>query len=105
MRMFHRGWRLIRRSLRHQRHFVEGHAGRNSLRGPMYVDADWGLGKAFQVTEKTKLQFDWQNFNVFNHPNLGLPNNVVDSSGAGQFTLLGTFALPRTMQFSLKFMF
>ncbi len=85
--------------------FVEGDAGRNSLRGPMYVDADWGLGKAFQVTEKTKLQFDWQNFNVFNHPNLGLPNNVVDSSGAGQFTSLETFALPRTMQFSLKFMF
>jgi len=32
-------------------------------------------------------------------------NNVVDSSGAGQFTSLETFALPRTVQFSLKFVF
>jgi len=32
-------------------------------------------------------------------------NNVVDSWGAGQFTSLETFALPRTVQFSLKFVF
>jgi len=85
--------------------FVEGTAGRNSLRGPMFVDADWALGKSFQVTEGTRFQLSWQNFNVFNHPNLGLPNNVVDSSGAGQFTSLETFAMPRTMQLSLKFIF
>jgi outer membrane receptor protein involved in Fe transport len=82
--------------------FTEGNAGRNSLRGPSFVDADWGLSKTFPITERANLKFAWQNFNVFNHPNLGLPNNVVDSTGAGQFTSLETFALPRTMQFSLR---
>jgi hypothetical protein len=85
--------------------FVEGDAGRNSLRGPMFVDADWALGKNFAITERMNLRFDWQNFNVFNHPNLGLPNNVVDAPGAGQFTGLETFATPRTMQLSLKLSF
>lgn len=85
--------------------FTEGDAGRNSLRGPAYFDADWGLSKNFPLTERTNLKFAWQNFNVFNHPNLGLPNNVVDSPGAGKFTSLETFALPRTMQFSLRLSF
>jgi hypothetical protein len=85
--------------------FTEGNAGRNSLRGPAFFDADWGLSKTFVLTERTNLKFAWQNFNVFNHPNLGLPNNVVDSPGAGQFTSLETFALPRTMQFSLRLSF
>jgi hypothetical protein len=85
--------------------FVEGDAGRNSLRGPMFVDADWALGKNFTLTERMNLRFDWQNFNVFNHPNLGLPSNVVDTPGAGQFNGLETFATPRTMQLSLKLSF
>jgi hypothetical protein len=85
--------------------FTEGSAGRNSLRGPAFVEADWGLSKTFPITERTNLKFAWQNFNVFNHPNLGLPNNVVDSPAAAQFTSLETFALPRTMQFSLRLAF
>jgi outer membrane receptor protein involved in Fe transport len=85
--------------------FQEGNAGRNSLRGPAYWDADWGLSKTFRFTEKTNLNFAWQTFNVFNHPNRGLPNNNVDSASAGQITSLEFFALPRTMQFSLRLSF
>jgi hypothetical protein len=85
--------------------FTEGNAGRNSLRGPSYVDADWALSKIFPLGERSNLRFAWQNFNVFNHPNRGIPNNNVDSSGAGQFTSLESFALPRTMQLSLRLEF
>jgi hypothetical protein len=85
--------------------FMEGDAGRNSLRGPAFVDADWELGKYFTFSERVNLHFAWQNFNVFNHPNLGLPNNVVDTPSAGQYSSLESFALPPTMQFSLKLTF
>lgn len=85
--------------------FQEGNAGRNSLRGPNFVDMDWQLSKTFQFTEKTNLNFAWQTFNVFNHPNRGLPNNNVDTPGAGQITSLEFFAIPRTMQFSMRLSF
>jgi hypothetical protein len=85
--------------------FTEGNAGRNSLRGPRYIDMDWQLSKSFKFTENTNLNFAWQTFNVFNHPNRGLPNNNVDSASAGQITALEFFALPRTMQFSVKLSF
>ena len=80
-------------------------AGRNSLRGPGFFEADWELGKTFQITERQSLAFAWQNFNVFNNVNRGLPVNAVDSSSAGQITSLETFAQPRTMQFSLRYSF
>jgi len=85
--------------------FTEGNAGRNSLRGPGFFEADWELGKTFQITERKSIAFAWQNFNVFNNVNRGLTVNDVDSSSAGQITSLETFALPRTMQFSLRFNF
>lgn len=59
----------------------------------MLVDTDWALGK--NITDGRRFRFEWQNFKVFNHPNLGLPNHVVDSSGAGQFTNLETLPCRR----------
>ncbi len=85
--------------------FMEGDAGRNSLRGPAFVDADWELGRYFAINGRVNLHFAWQKFNVFNHPNLVLPNNVVDAPGAGRYSSLESLALPRTMQFSLKLSF
>jgi len=85
--------------------FQEGNAGRNSLRGPGFFEADWELGKTFKITEKQSVAFAWQNFNVFNNVNRGLPVNDLTSSNVGSFTSLETFALPRTMQFSLRYRF
>ncbi|MGI8961743.1 MAG: carboxypeptidase-like regulatory domain-containing protein [Bryobacteraceae bacterium] len=50
-----------------------GNLGRNALRGPDFVWSDFYLTKWFQLTEKIKLRIDGQFFNVFNHPNFGLP--------------------------------
>lgn len=50
-----------------------GNLGRNALRGPDFVWSDFYLTKWFQLTERVKLRIDGQFFNVFNHPNFGLP--------------------------------
>ena len=50
-----------------------GDLGRNALRGPDFFWSDLYLTKWFQLTERVKLRIDGQFFNVFNHPNFGLP--------------------------------
>jgi hypothetical protein len=50
-----------------------GDLGRNALRGPDFFWSDLYLTRWFQLTERVKLRIDSQFFNVFNHPNFGLP--------------------------------
>jgi hypothetical protein len=50
-----------------------GNLGRNALRGPDFVWSDLYLTKWFALAEHVKLRIDGQFFNVFNHPNFGLP--------------------------------
>ena len=63
-----------------------GNAGRDSLNGPGYADWDLSLLKVTQLTEATRLQFRAEFFNVVNHTNLQLPNEVVYSAGPTQGT-------------------
>ena len=51
-----------------------GNLGRNALRGPNFLWSDFYLTKWFTLTEHVKLRFESQFFNVFNHPNFGLPS-------------------------------
>ena len=50
-----------------------GNLGRNALRGPDFIWSDLYLTKWYQLSERLKLRIDGQFFNVFNHPNFGLP--------------------------------
>jgi hypothetical protein len=54
-----------------------GNLGRNALRGPDFAWSDFYLTKWFPVTDRVKLRFDAQFFNVFNHPNFALPSMVL----------------------------
>src|SRR5580700_3230561 len=54
-----------------------GSLGRNALRGPNFAWSDFYLTKSFPLTERVRLRFDTQFFNVFNHPNFGLPSMVL----------------------------
>jgi hypothetical protein len=54
-----------------------GNLGRNALRGPNFTWSDFYLSKWVPLTERWKLRFDVQFFNVFNHPNFGLPSMVL----------------------------
>jgi hypothetical protein len=63
-----------------------GNASRDSLVGPGYADWDLSLLKSTQLTERTRLQFRAEFFNILNHTNLSLPNEVVYSAGPTQGT-------------------
>jgi hypothetical protein len=70
-----------------------GNLGRNALRGPDFVWSDLYLTKWFQLTERVKLRIDGQFFNVFNHPNFGLPNLVYAGIPGNPSTQTGFGAL------------
>jgi hypothetical protein len=61
-----------------------GNASRDSLVGPGYADWDLSLLKSTQITERVRAQFRAEFFNVLNHTNLQLPNEVVYSAGPTQ---------------------
>jgi Carboxypeptidase regulatory-like domain len=83
-----------------------GDAGRNSLRGPSFWQADLSIFKDFRVTESTKVEFRAEAFNVFNHVNLGIPNSTVDNPGAGQITSTQPpGSRQRQWQFGARFLF
>jgi len=50
-----------------------GNLGRNALRGPDFTWSDLYITRWFQLSERVKLRIDGQVFNLFNHPNFGLP--------------------------------
>jgi len=79
-----------------------GTSGRNIIRGPSLHEADWSLGKVFEITERTHLEFRMDAINTLNNTNLANPTVTVDSPTAGRiFGLLGN-ATMRQMQFGLR---
>jgi hypothetical protein len=73
-----------------------GDLGRNALRGPDFAWSDFYLTKSFSLTERVKLRFDTQFFNVFNHPNFALPNMVLAGIPGKPSTQTGFGALTYT---------
>ena len=73
-----------------------GNLGRNALRGPDFFWSDFYLTKWFPLTEHVKLRFDAQFFNVFNHPNFGLPSMVLAGIPGKPSTQTGFGALTYT---------
>jgi carboxypeptidase family protein len=51
--------------------------GRNMFRGPFQVRFDMTFGKEFQFHERYRLRFNFDAFNIFNHPDFDTPNNDV----------------------------
>jgi hypothetical protein len=54
-----------------------GTTGRNIFRGPFQSRLEMTVFKEVQLTERFKLRFDLQAFNLFNHPSFDTPNNDV----------------------------
>src|SRR5439155_17687168 len=60
-----------------------GNLGRDTLLGPARRTVDLSLTKKFALRETADLQFRAELFNILNHANFGLPQNVpLTSSGA-----------------------
>jgi hypothetical protein len=83
--------------------FTFGNAARNSLYGPGRVNFDYSVFKNFAVTERVKLQFRTEIFNLFNHAQFDIPNSTIGNPNAGIINaIVGT---PRQMQFALRLSF
>jgi Carboxypeptidase regulatory-like domain len=87
-----------------------GNLGRDTLNGPGLATLDFSLLKVTPLTEKIKLQFRAEFFNILNHTNFGIPNTVVftaagttPSPTAGVITSTSTSS--RQIQFGLKLSF
>lgn len=76
-----------------------GSTGRNSFRGPAFVNFDSGLYKSFKVQERLTTTLRFEAFNMLNHTNLKNPNNSVSSS---QFMRITSAYDPRIMQVALR---
>ena len=82
---------------------VFGNAGRNILRGPALQYLDASISRNFFITERMKLQFRAEAFNLTNTVAFGLPNSNVSGGSPGVITSLA--ADPRIMQFALRLAF
>jgi len=80
-----------------------GDARVGNLRGPDLVDFDFVLQKHFTLKEKGQIEFRSEFFNLFNHPNLGLPGTYVDVPGGSSIT--NTAVDNRELEFALKYTF
>lgn len=79
-----------------------GNYGINTLWGPRFINQDLSLGKNFLVTERVKVGFRVEAFNVFNHTSLGLPNNNITDPNVGQINGLPNGAQMRRLQFAAR---
>jgi hypothetical protein len=60
------------------------------------------VAKNFRITERIRLQYRAEFFNLFNRPTLGNPNTVLSNATVGQITSTGD---PRVIQMALKLVF
>ena len=97
-----------------------GNLGRDTLTGPGYSDWDLSLLKSTTITERLRVQFRAEAFNLLNHTNLSTPNEAVFSAGPTQGTaatqntaaalsptagVVTAAATSRQLQFGLKVLF
>ena len=100
-----------------------GTAPRNLLAGPGTWQIDMGADKSFSLSERGRLEFRAEAYNIFNHPQLGQPQATCSFSTSSPGCLSGFGAItttvnlnvspitpvgsgtPREMQFALRFEF
>jgi len=90
---------------------------RNFFRGPGYLNVDMSFSKTTSITERVKIEFRAEFFNIFNHPNFTNPGIINNASGAltsgaggnnvnsGQFGQITSTYDPRIIQSAARFTF
>lgn len=73
------------------------------MRGPGINDWDFNLAKTFTFSERLRLEFRAEAFNLLNHPQYGFPDTTITDPTYGQIS--GTRLDPRQIQFGLKLLF
>jgi hypothetical protein len=77
-------------------HCQFGNSRRNQFHGPGFFWSDMYLTKRIPLREKLAMRLEAQFFNVFNHPNFGLPSMVLAGIPGKSFTQTGFGALTYT---------
>jgi hypothetical protein len=83
--------------------YTYGNEMRNELYGPGRVNLDFSLFRDFTITERVKLQFRCEEFNIFNTPQFGNPSGTIGVASGTAIT--ATVGNPRQMQFALRLEF
>jgi hypothetical protein len=79
-----------------------GNLGRNSVYGPGTINWDMALTRRFSASERWKVDFRTDFFNIMNHANWGNPGSNATSSTFGEVTSFGS---PRIVQMAMKVYF
>lgn len=100
-----------------------GSAGQGILEGPGFKNVDFSVMKNTQITEKVRVQFRAEFFNIFNTPQFAVPNSTLNGATAflpttaggafptqvtpsrGPGSISSLVAPMRQMQFGLKLLF
>jgi hypothetical protein len=75
----------------------------DAFNGPSYFDWDMSAAKDFNLTERFKLTFRTEAFNLLNHPVFFLGDQNINSTTFGQSS--STISIPRVLQMSLRLKF
>ena len=81
-----------------------GSLGRNTFRGPNFSEFDLSLVKNIKTSERTRMNFRAEAFNLFNRTNLKMPGATFGASRA-QFGLSSEAFAARQIQFAIRFEF
>jgi outer membrane receptor protein involved in Fe transport len=81
---------------------IYGNLGAFPFSGPGSFTVDFSVFKNIALTERARLQFRTEVFNIFNRANFGNPGTALTSGTFGQITSAGN---AREIQFALKFLF
>ena len=79
-----------------------GNAGRNTFRGPRFFNVDASLVKTFAITERKRVLFRAEAYNLFNNVNFANPSfSLTNASSFGKIS--GVVSNPRLLQGALRF--
>jgi hypothetical protein len=82
-----------------------GNLGRNIYRGPHQQNWDFSLIKNIRITERQRIRFTSDFFNIWNHTNFSSPAST-DVESSGNFGVITSpKGTPRIVQFSLRYAF
>jgi hypothetical protein len=81
-----------------------GNAGRNTFRGPRFLNVDASLVKAFAITERKRFVFRAEAYNLLNNVNFGNPSfSLTNAQSFGKIS--NVVSNPRLLQGALRFEF
>lgn len=74
-----------------------GSLGRNSLVGFPLSQLDFSVRRDFRISERVRLSFSSEFFNLFNHPNFAKPSSTLGTSDFGDFIVNTNFGRSLSM--------